>query len=122
MDIKTILKKLDLSWLKVARLALFNKEGLYEYALDKANTAMNLLLTAKAETVAAIRAKLANLNSTLIRYSSYIPAPWLPEAQAINQLLLSVYNATEDAQIVNEEAKAIISQFQLAYSAFKSEE
>ena len=122
MNISSLLKQLDLSWFKTLFLACFNKEALYEYALDKANTAVNLLLAANAETVAAIRLKLANLNSSLQRFTEYIPAPWLTDAQNINQLLISIYTATEDAKIVSDEAKEIIEKFQIAYSNFKSED
>lgn len=122
MDIKTLIKKLDISWIKILTLSIFNNAGLYEYVLDKANTAVNLLLAAHKDTIAAIRDKLATLYAKLIRYAEYLPAPWVPDAQRINQLLLEIYRATDDYQIVGEEAKAIVEKFQIAYSGFKSED
>ena len=122
MNIKTILKNLDVSWVKTLWLAMTDKESLYEYCLDKANSAVNLMLKANAETVTAIRAKLASINAKLVRYADYIPAPWIPEAQGINQMLLTIYQATEDGQIVRDEVKEVIAKFQVAYSAFKSDD
>lgn len=122
MDIITIIKKLDLSAIKIIALRIFNKQALYEYVLDKANTAVNLLLAAHKDTIATIRDKMSQFNGYLVRYAEYIPAPWVPDAQRINQLLLEIYAATEDYQVVGEEAKAIVEKFQIAYSGFKSED
>lgn len=122
MDIKTIIKKLDLSATKIIVLRIFNKEALYEYVLDKANTAINMLLAAHKDTIATIRDKMSQINGYLVRYAEYIPAPWVPDALRINQLLLEIYQATDDCQIVGEEAKAIVEKFQIAYSGFKSED
>ena len=61
MDIASIIKKLDISLIKVALLRIFNKSGLYDYVVDKANTAINMLLAAKATEVKDIvtQAKIA---------------------------------------------------------------
>lgn len=122
MDITSIIKKLDISLIKVALLRIFNKSGLYDYVVDKANTAINMLLAAKANEVATIRDRLAQLVDLLVEYSEYIPVPWQPYAKRINSLLMSIYAATSDNQIVADETKEIITQAKLAYAEFKSED
>lgn len=122
MDIKSIVKKLDINWLKVISMNIFNKAALYEYALDKANTAVNMLLNANAGTIQTIREKIARINARLVKYSDYIPAPWLPDAQRINQLLLEIFRVTDDSQITSDEFKGLAEKFQIAYSQFKSED
>lgn len=122
MDITSIIKKLDISLIKVALLRIFNKSGLYDYVVDKANTAINMLLAAKATEVAAIRNRLAQLVDLLVEYSEYIPTPWQPYATRINSLLMCIYAATSDNQIVADETKEIITQAKLAYAEFKSED
>lgn len=122
MDIASIIKKLDISLIKVAMLRIFNKSGLYDYVVDKANTAINMLLAAKATEVAAIRYRLAQLVDLLVEYSEYIPTPWQPYTKCINSLLMYIYAATYDNQIVADETKEIITQAKLAYAEFKSED
>ena len=121
MDYKEVCEKLDLSWWKIALKAVFDRDGLYEYAADKANSAVNLLLEANGATVQLIRDKLAVINAKLCKWSAYIPTPWAPTANALNQALMEVYVATEDNCVTTEEAKACIEKFKLAYSEFKAD-
>jgi len=122
MDIKSIVKNLDISWFKVLTMTIFNKEALYEYVLDKANTAVNALLSSNKENIAAVRDKLAKLNGYLIRYADYLPAQWLPDAQRINETLLTIYRVTEDFQVTSDELSTVAEKFQIAYSGFKAED
>jgi len=121
MDISTILKKLDLSYAKIALMAVFNREGLYEYALGKANTAVNILLEANAEQVTAVREKLSVINQKMMEYAEYIPRPWFDYAEAVNAALMEIYVATEDLVLTGEEGLAIVNRFRAAYSAFMAD-
>lgn len=121
MDLTTIIRKLDLSAAKIVFYRLFNKEALYEYILDRANTGVNLMLESEWVYVCEIRNRLGSISSKLVEYAAYIPAPWKPYADAVNNALLAVYNATADGKIDNDEARACIDTFRLAYSSFKAD-
>lgn len=122
MDVTSLIKSLDLSIVKMFFLRIFNASALYDYVVDKANTAANALLTANAETVTRIREKMRVINGYLIRFTDFIPRAWLPYAQATNGVLLELYEATEDGQIVSDEAKSLVTKVQIAYSVYKSED
>ena len=121
MDITSMLKKLDIPWTKAALYAIFSPAKLYELALDKANTAVNLMLGANAVTVQAVRDKLAVLNGCLVKYRRYLPAAWEPYYSACNNAAKAVYAATADNVITAEERAEIFDSFRLAYSAFKAD-
>ena len=53
MDIATLIKKLDISGVKVAFLGLFNKAALHDYVIDKAWIAAVALLTLWQATAAS---------------------------------------------------------------------
>lgn len=122
MDIKSIVKSIDISWTKVLAKIVFDREGLYEYMLDKANTAVNMLMKNNADVVESVREKMAAINAHLIRYTDYLPAPWVPDAQSINAILLEIYRVTEDLNVESDEVKSLAEKFQIAYSQFKSED
>lgn len=121
MDISSLIKKLDISAVKVFFLLIFNKTALYEYILDKANTGVNLLLDARPYDIGKVRSAIKVINGYLAKYYTLLPDAWLPYAIVCNDCFLEVYNATEDGKIVSEEAKAIIEKFQVAYSAFMAD-
>lgn len=122
MDIKTIIKKLDISTIKVFFLRIFDKQGLYDYILDKANTGVTMLLESNKDTVASIRSALSKINGYAERFVGLLPMSWRLYAMTANDLLLEIYNATEDNVIVSDEAKAIIEKFRIAYSVYKSDD
>lgn len=121
MDITSILKKLDVSKLKVFFLMLFDKEALLDYVYEKANNAINELLDANASTVQKIREKLAAINGYATAIYPYCPQPWQPYADALNRCLESVYNATADNNLSPEEVTGIINTARLAYSAWMAD-
>lgn len=121
MDYNTLIKKLDLSWAKIAWYAVFSRDSLYEYALSKANTAVNLMLEANGDCVDGIRAKLALLNQTLVKYAEYIPVPWKPYADKVNASLICLYNATADHKLTDAECRSIVVDFTEAFSAFMAD-
>ena len=105
----------------MAIYALFSPGKLYEIALDKANTAVNLLLTANADTVQAVREKLALLNQYLVKYRKYLPDAWGGYADSCNAAAMAVYAATADGKVTPDEFAEIAKRFCLAYSAFKAD-
>lgn len=121
MDIKTLAKKLDISWVKVALYAVFSPARLYELALDKVNTAANMLLEANAEAVQVVRERLAVLSGYLAKGYRYLPESWAPYCIACNDAAKAVYAATGDNKITAEERADIIDRFRVAYSAFKAD-
>ena len=118
MDIKTLAKKLDISWVKVALYAVFSPARLYELALDKVNTAANMLLGANVQ---AVRERLAVLSGYLAKGYRYLPESWAPYCIACNDAAKAVYAATGDNKITAEERADIIDRFRVAYSAFKAD-
>jgi len=121
MDIKTLIKKLDIPWAKAAFYGIFAPAKLYELALDKANTAVNLLLEANADTVQEVREKLFTINGYLKKYRHYLPEAWEPYYMACNETVSAVYVATGDNNVSLQERTEIFSKFALAYSAFKAD-
>lgn len=121
MDINSILKKLDVSKLKVFFLMLFDKEALLDYVYEKANNAINELLNSNAETVQKIREKLAAINGYAIDIYPYCPPPWQPYANDLNRCLQLVYNATADNNLSPEEVTGIINAARQAYSAWMAD-
>lgn len=122
MDINSILKKLDISGFKILMLRLFGTdEALYDYILEKANTAVNALVGQNASRLIAIREKLLVINGYALKYQNWIPPAWMPYAQDINNCLKSIYDATADITITLDESSQIINNFRIAYSRYMSD-
>ena len=120
-----ILKKLDISWVKIGLLFLFQrKASLYEYFLDKANTAVNMVIDGidDANTfMSVIVPNLVAFSNGLKKYMNDLPEDWKPYALDCNDCLLSVYRALEDGKLSLEETKDCIAKFQIAYSRYKAD-
>ncbi len=121
MDISTLIKKLDISKIKMFILAIFDREALLDYLYQKANSAINMLLEANADTVMEIRGKLYRISCYCQKYYDYCPAPWQKYANAINQLIYKIWFATDDNKLVTEETKEIIKEAQIAYSVWMAD-
>lgn len=121
MDISSLIKKLDISKIKMFFLAIFDREALLDYLYEKANSAINMLLEANAAEVTAIREKLYRISCYCRKYFEYVPAPWQKYADAINELLYKIWFATDDNELVAEETKAIIKEAQIAYSVWMAD-
>lgn len=122
MDISTILKKLDISGFKILMLRLFGTdEALYDYIVEKANTAVNALIGQNYGTIQAIREKLVTINGYALKYQNWIPPAWLPYAQDINDCIKSVYDATSDSTVTIDEGSEIINRFRIAYSRYMAD-
>lgn len=122
MDIATILKKLDISGFKILMLRLFGTdEALYDYIVEKANTAVNALIGQNYGTIQAIREKLVTINGYALKYQNWIPPAWLPYAKDINDCIKSVYDATSDSTVTIDEGNEIINRFRIAYSRYMAD-
>lgn len=122
MDITTILKKLDISGFKILMLRLFGTdEALYDYIVEKANTAVNALIGQNYGTIQAIREKLVKINGYALKYQNWIPPAWMPYAQDINDCIKSVYDATSDSTVTIDEGNEIINRFRIAYSRYMAD-
>lgn len=129
MDITSIIKKLDISGFKIFTLRIFGKEGaVMDYLVEKANTAVNLVLEANAGTVIVIRGKMEAISGFIRRYRGLIPSAWLPYADKVNECLYAVYAATEDCRITADEGgeirakiKETVNQFRIAYSEYRAD-
>ena len=122
MDISTIIKKLDISSFKVFFLRIFGGKGaVYEYIAQKANTAVNALLEAKADQVKAIREKMAAISSMLRKFTFLLPDSWVPYAEHINNCFFEVYRASEDDILTTEEGKMIVNMFKIAFADYMAD-
>ena len=122
MDITSILKKLDISSFKVFVLRIFGgKDAVYEYIIEKANTAVNALLETNADTVQTIRAKMATISFYAQKYAQYLPAVWMPYAEHVNAAFLSVYKASADNIITTDEGKQIVADFKIAFADYMAD-
>ena len=124
-NITQILKKLDISWVKIGLLLLLRrKDALYEYFLDKANTAVNMAVDGigGADTfISVIVPNLIAFSNSLKNYYNYLPKDWIPYAIDCNNCLLSVYKTFEDGKASIDEIKDCIAKFQIAYSRYKAD-
>lgn len=124
-NLTQILKKLDISWVKIGLLFLLQrKAALYEYFLDKANTAINMAIDGigGANTfVSVIVPNLVAFSNGLKNYTNDLPEDWKPYALECNDCLLAVYRALEDSKLSIEETKDCIAKFQIAYSRYKAD-
>ena len=122
MDISSILKKLDISSFKVFFLRIFGGKGaVYEYVIDKANTAVNALLEARAPQIQSIRAKMATINGYAEKFAKFLPAAWIPYAEHVNAAFLAVYNASADNRITTDEGKRIVDTFKIAFADYMAD-
>lgn len=122
MDISTILKKLDISGFKILMLRLFGTdEALYDYIIEKANTAVNALIGQNYGTIQAIREKLVTINGYAMKYQNWIPPAWMPYAQDINDCIKAIYDATGDSTVTIDEGNEIINRFRIAYSRYMAD-
>lgn len=124
-NLTQILKKLDISWVKIGLLFLLQrKAALYEYFLDKANTAINMAIDGigGANTfVSVIVPNLVAFSNGLKNYTNDLPEDWKPYALECNDCLLAVYRALEDGKLSIEETNDCIAKFQIAYSRYKAD-
>ena len=122
MNITSILKKLDISSFKVFFLRIFGgKDAVYEYIIEKANTAVNALLEANEDKVQCIREKMAIINGYAIKYAKFLPMSWMPYAEHLNAAFLSVYNASADNIITTDEGKQIVVDFKIAFADYMAD-
>ena len=124
-NLTQILKKLDISWVKIGLLFLFQrKAALYEYFLDKANTAINMAIDGigGANTfISVIVPNLVAFSNGMKNYANDLPEDWKPYALDCNNCLLAVYRALDDGKLSIEETKDCIAKFQIAYSRYKAD-
>ena len=124
-NLTQILKKLDISWVKIGLLFLLRrKAALYEYFLDKANTAINMAIDGIGEAntfMSVIVPNLVAFSNGLKNYTNDLPEDWKPYALECNDCLLAAYRALEDGKLSLEETKDCIAKFQIAYSRYKAD-
>ena len=125
MKIKEMIDKMNISWIKIGIILLFRrKAALYEYLLDKANTAVNIAVEyiGGANTfMSVIVYNLVAFSNGLKNYTNDLPEDWKPYALDCNDCLLAVYRALEDGKLSLEETKDCIAKFQIAYSRYKAD-
>jgi len=129
MDFTTIIKKLDISAVKILTLRVFGKDGaVCDYLIEKANTAVNLVLEANAGTVMLVRGKMKAISEFMLKYRGLIPSAWLPYADKVQECFYLVYQATEDCRIETSEGAEIkakitatVNDFRIAYSEYRAD-
>ena len=122
MDITSIIKKLDISSIKVFFLRIFGgAESVYEYIIEKALNAVNALGEANADKIQSIRQKMAVINEYAQKYAKYIPAPWVPYADHLNLCFVQIYQATANNNISRDELNGIVSAFKIAYADYMAD-
>jgi len=129
MDFTGIIKKLDISGVKILTLRIFGKQGaVCDYLIEKANTAVNLVMDANAGTVMLVRAKMQTISLFMQKYRGLIPSAWLPYADKVQDCLYAVYVATEDCRLTADEGLDIkgrvielANDFRIAYSEYRAD-
>ena len=126
MTTKEACKKLDISWLKVGLMLVFGRRtALYEYLLDKANTAVHILLVEEhGDAMHYVLARLSDVSGLLRDCKECIPADWQPFAEECNNALKAVYDIAVDVstgKIIELGAvKNAVTAFEMVYAKYKS--
>ena len=114
---------MKISYIKIAIKYLFGgKEGVLDYLLDLANSAVALLPQARKDRLAEIIAflnKLLGLSESLV---TWCPAKWRKAWLQTSLALAAVVNAAEDLQVTKTELADVIDKFRLAYAAWRTDD
>ena len=114
---------MKISYIKLAIKFLFGgKEGVLDYLLDLANSAVALLPQARKDRLAEIIAfldKLLGLSESLV---TWCPAKWRKAWLQTSLALAAVVNAAEDLQVTKTELADVIDKFRLAYAAWRTDD
>ena len=114
---------MKISYIKLAIKFLFGgKEGVLDYLLDLANSAVALLPQARKDRLAEIIAfldKLLGLSESLV---TWCPTKWRKAWLQTSLALAAVVNAAEDLQVTKTELADVIDKFRLAYAAWRTDD
>ena len=114
---------MKISYIKIAIKFLFGgKEGVLDYLLDLANSAVALLPQARKDRLAEIIAflnKLLGLSESLV---TWCPTKWRKAWLQTSLALAAVVNAAEDLQVTKTELADVIDKFRLAYAAWRTDD
>ena len=122
MDIKELLKKLDISRIAIFFKALFGGgEAVFDYVLDKVNTAIAALPDATHEQIKSILFKLGKLYETLVTLDWLMPQDWERYYHAVMECIDTVLCACEDEVIDKLEVQKAVKAFQIAYAQWRAE-
>lgn len=114
---------MKISYIKIAIKFLFGgKEGVLDYLLDLANSAVALLPQARKDRLAEIIAflnKLLGLSESLV---TWCPAKWRKAWLQTSLALAAVVNAAEDLQVTKTELADVIDKFRLAYAEWRTDD
>lgn len=122
MNITSIIKKLDISTVKVFFLQIFGgAESVYDYIVGKALNAVNAAIEAHGDNVQAVLDKMQTISLFLCKWENFLPAAWIPYANRLNDMFLLVYGALIDGRIERKEADDIINDFKIAYADYMAD-
>ena len=114
---------MKISYIKIAIKYLFGgKEGVLDYLLDLANSAVALLPQARKDRLAEIIAfldKLLGLSESLV---TWCPMKWRKAWLQTSLALAAVVNAAEDLQVTKTELADVIDKFRLAYAEWRTDD
>ncbi len=111
---------MKISYIKIAIKFLFGgKEGVLDYLLDLANSAVAALSDANKEKAKAVVAFLDKLIPLMDKLLSWCPQKWRRQFLAVTMCLAAVANAAEDLQVTKEELAEIADKFRLAYAEWR---
>lgn len=124
--IQEITRKLSINWIKIGLMFVFQrKAAIYEYFLDKANTAVNIALeniSSNSTISTVIIPAILTFARAMKNYVEDLPEDWRKYALDCNECLLAIHDAFKnDKKVDTEEFKRIMSAFTSAYSRYKAD-
>ena len=118
---KSLIKKLGISKIKLFLKALMGREALLDYALDRANNLVNKLDGADKEKLGKIYTVGCLSLETMKSIAWLCPKKWRGAYNATVDAFDAVIGALVDTQVTREEIQTVSAKFVLAYSDWRAE-
>jgi len=98
------------------------KEAVFDYLLDKANTAIALIPCSTKDRLKKIYKIVVEIRDRIDALSWLVPDKWLSYYRGIMRCMNSVIDSIADGQLSIDEISRTAESFQLAYALWRAED
>lgn len=116
MDIK--ISKFAIVWKSI----FGGKEAVFDYLLDKANTAIALIPGATKDRLRKVYKVVVEIRERIDALSWLVPGRWIPYYAGVMRCIDSLIDSLEDGQVSRDEIVQTVDSFQRAYALWRAED
>ncbi len=119
---------MDIKTLNISRFAIFwkalwgGKAAVFDYLLDKANTAAAMLPKATADKLNDIYHKVIAIRDAMYHLEWIVPASWRPSYISVVRCLSAIIDTLADGKMEASELEKVVTEFRLAYATWRADD